>query len=82
MSENKKILVLKAKEKMTFEKQDFIIRKLRADIKDGIVIIPDNFEYEWIGEDELKQIENAMFSFLPLETKPSLWERIKRRFKR
>ena len=52
MSENKKILVLKAKEKMTFEKQDLIIRKLRADIKDGIVIIPDNFEYE----DELKHL--------------------------
>ena len=82
MSDYKKILVLKAKRKMTYQTQDFIIRKLRADINGGIVIIPDDFEYEWIDEDDLKKIENAKFSFLPMETKQSLWERIKRRFKK
>ena len=81
MSECKKILILKAKKTMTFQRTDFIIRKLQNDINNGIVIIPNDFEYEWIDEDDLKKIKNPMFRFLPMETKPSLWERIKRRFK-
>ena len=81
MSESKKILVLKAKKYTTFQHQDVIIRKLRDDINNGICIIPNDFEYEWIDEDDLKKIENPMFRFLPMETKPSFWERIKRRFK-
>ena len=81
MSESKKILVLKAKKNITFQHQDVIIRKLRDDINNGICIIPNDFDYEWIDEDDLKKIENAMFNFLPMETKPSLWEKIKRRLK-
>ena len=81
MSKSKKILVLKAKKNIAFQHQDFIIRKLRDDINNGICIIPNDFDYEWIDEDDLKKIENAMFSFLPMEKKPSFWERIKRRFK-
>ena len=81
MSESKKILVLKAKKNITFQHQDVIIRKLRADINNGICIIPNDFDYEWIDEDDLKKIENAMFSFLPLETELTIWERIKRRLK-
>ena len=81
-SESKKILVLKAKRNLTFQHQDIIMRKLREDINHGICIIPNDFDYEWIDEDDLKKIENAMFSFLPMKTKPSLWERIKRRFKK
>lgn len=45
------------------------------------MIIPADFEYEWIDENELKQMENAKITFFPLERKTTLWERIKRIFK-
>lgn len=81
MSEGKKILILKSKRKNPLQYEDFIRRKLIDDIRNGVVIIPDDFEYEWIDENELKQIEDAKITFFPLERKTTLWERIKRIFK-
>lgn len=81
MSEGKKILILKSKRQKTLQYEDFIRRKLIDDPRDGVVIIPDDFDYEWIDENELKQMENAKITFLPLERKTTLWERIKRIFK-
>lgn len=78
MSEGKKILILKSKRQKSLQYEDFIRRKLIDDIRNGVVIIPDDFEYEWIDENELKQIENAKITFLPLERKTTLWERIKK----
>lgn len=81
MSEGKKILILKSKRKISLRNENFIRRKLIDDLRDGVVIIPDDFEYEWINENELKQIENPKITFSPLERKTTLWERIKRIFK-
>lgn len=81
MSEGKKILILKSKRQKFLQYEDSIRRKLINDLRDGVVIIPDDFEYEWIDENELKQMENAKITFLPLERKITLWERIKRIFK-
>lgn len=81
MSEGKKILILKSKRKISLQDENFIRRKLIDDLRDGVVIIPDDFEYEWINENELKQMENAKITFFPLERKTTLWEKIKRIFK-
>lgn len=81
MSEGKKILILKSKRIISLQHEDFIKKKLINDLRDGVVIIPADFEYEWIDENELKQMENAKITFFPLERKTTLWERIKRIFK-
>ena len=81
MSEGKKILILKSKRINSLKYEDFIRRKLIDDLRDGVVIIPVDFDYEWIDENELKQIEDAKITFFPLERKTTLWERLKRIFK-
>lgn len=81
MSEGKKILILKSKRINSLKYEDFIRRKLIDEFRDGVVIIPVDFDYEWIDENELKQIEDAKITFFPLERKTTLWERLKRIFK-
>ena len=81
MSEGKKILILKSKRIISLKNEDFIRRKLNDDIRNGVVIIPADFEYEWIDENELKQMENPKITFFPLERKTTLWEKLKRIYK-
>lgn len=81
MSEGKKILILKSKRIISLKYEDAIKRKLIDNLRDGVVITPADFEYEWIDENELKQMENPKITFFPLERKTTLWERLKRIFK-
>ena len=77
MSDDKAILVIRAKKHLSKQKLKEFQRLLSSQMTEGVVLIPDDFEFVALDPKTLKQC--------PLKWQevknPTLWERIKRRFK-
>ncbi len=77
MSDEKKIIVIRAKKHIARQKLKDFHQLWSNQIKEGVVLIPDDFEFVALDPNTFEQC--------PLDwqeaKKPSLWERIKRRCK-
>lgn len=59
---------------------DYKKRFMREMVEDGLIMMPNDFEIFLIDPKTYKQIELHSIDYQPME--PTLWEKIKRRFKR
>lgn len=77
MSDDKAILVIRSKKHLSKQKLKDFQKLLSSQMTDGVVLIPDDFEFVALDPKTLKQ---CPLKWQEVKT-PSLWERIKRRFK-
>lgn len=77
MSDDKAILVIRAKKHLSKQKLKDFQKLWSLQMTDGVVLIPDDFEFVTLDPKTLKQ---CPLKWQEAKT-PSLWERMKRRLK-